>query len=272
MGKKPKLNIEDLEEEFSDYLYNHIFNSKEEIKFIYNIAEKSDLLIFGGLIKDFLIAKGYEDSNENFKYKDVDIVLTNFNQDISDYLKKYLIKRNSIGGFKLEINKNKYDIWHFENTWGLKYYPQLDFKNKENLINSSFFNSTAIIYSIKESKFIYNDFFLEFYNKMILDIVFEVNPYPELCILKTLEYYDYYNKHDIKISEKLRNYVESNFEKQFNKLETTQHNYYGKVKYDKKNIKHFYSKLKEITVDKERDQKIDRAISKENKMAIPFIV
>ncbi len=269
MDNKPVYNIDLLEEEFSEFLYNHVFKSDEEAQFIYKIAEKSDLLIFGGLIKDFLIAKRYENSNKDFKYKDVDIVLTNFDQDISDYLKKYLIKRNSIGGFKLEINKNKYDIWHFENTWGLKYYPQLDFKNKENLINSSFFNSTAIIYSIKENKFIYNDFFLKFYNKMILDIVFEVNPYPELCILKTLEYYDYYNKHDIKISQKLRNYVESNFEKQFNKLENTQYNYYGNVKYDKKYIKYFYSKLKDITIEKEKEKKIDRVISHTSKMQIP---
>lgn len=247
MGKKPIKNITTFEKGFGEYFYDHILDTKEEEIFINKLASVTDLYVFGGLIRDFIISKEYEGiRNSDIKYKDVDIVLSSINDDTRKLFDKYLIRENSFGGFKLKINNTRYDIWSLESTWGLKNYPQIPFDEKKTLINSSFFNSTAILYSINDRKFIYDELFSKFYYDMVLDIVFEVNPYPELCIIKALEYSISYKKLNLRISEKLRDYIVRNFESSKYKFEETQINNYGTIKFDYNEINDFYYNLDEI--------------------------
>lgn len=78
-------NIEDLKDSFSEFLYNHIFTSNEEIKFINKLLEKDDLLIFGGVIKDFLLAIRESKEFYDIDFKDIDLVATNIQDEIKEF-------------------------------------------------------------------------------------------------------------------------------------------------------------------------------------------
>lgn len=250
MGKKLIKNIESFEKEFGEYFYDYILNTKEEEGFINKLSKVTELYVFGGLIRDFIISKEYYGiRNPEIKYKDVDIVLSTTNDDTRKLLDKFIIRENSFGGFKLKINNTRYDIWSLESTWGLKNYPQIPFDERKTLINTSFFNNTAILYSINDRKFIYDELFSKFYYDMILDIVFEVNPYPELCIIKAMEYSSCYKKFNLRISGRLRDYIVRYFESSKYKFEETQINNYGTIKFDYNEINDFYFNLDEIIVE-----------------------
>ncbi|MBK7159490.1 MAG: hypothetical protein IPH77_13355 [Ignavibacteria bacterium] len=219
-------NIEDLKDSFSEFLYNHIFTSNEEIKFINKLLEKDDLLIFGGVIKDFLLAIRESKEFYDIDFKDIDLVATNIQDEIKEFLNDYSIRVNVFGGFKLKLDNKDYDLWEMENTWAFKEFPQLGFDLENYLPKTSFFNSTAILYSIKKNEFIFErQNYEKFYVDNELDIVLESNPYPELCIVKS---YDYYYKHNVQIAKSLRDYILKKYRLEENKLEQTQVNYYGK--------------------------------------------
>ncbi|MBK6771346.1 MAG: hypothetical protein IPG78_04250 [Ignavibacteria bacterium] len=103
-------NIEDLKDSFSEFLYNHIFTSNEEIKFINKLLEKDDLLIFGGVIKDFLLAIRESKEFYDIDFKDIDLVATNIQDEIKEFLNDYSIRVNVFGGFKLKLDNKDYDL------------------------------------------------------------------------------------------------------------------------------------------------------------------
>lgn len=144
------------------------------------ISEQTSVYIFSGVIRNFLL--GYIDN------RDLDIVIGNID-DIcipSKYLRNISYKRNSFGGYKLKIGMIIVDVWDINNTWGIR---RLNLsKTPISLIKTAFFNFSSIVYDFKNEKFIYDDFFLEFYKTHAMDIRYEDNPNIPLCIVNTFYY------------------------------------------------------------------------------------
>lgn len=224
--------INKIEEVFNIYLERLFFSSELKKRFWNEIICKTDSYIFGGVIVDFL--------NRDSNHRDVDIVVDSLTKNHLEELKKYQIQKNSFGGYKIKIDNLNIDLWLLKKTWAIKRNNYLNFDLFKILPSTSFFNSTAIIYSNKEKKMYFKDSFKQFIENKRIEIIFEDNPYPELCIVKS---YQYYLK-KYKLSLQLEEYIVKNFPIRQSLLEPIQIKHYGYTKYPIEDLCKFYIKIK----------------------------
>lgn len=232
MDKRLNKNIDfsSKSEEFMTYLKDNL--SESVFLFMEELAQKSEVLIFSGVIRDFFL-KRYKD------IRDLDFVLGSFDEKTIDLIESKKFKKNSFGGYKVNIDSLDIDIWELENTWAIKndkINPKL-FKELT-LPNSSFFNFSSIIYNFNNKKFITTQKFEKFLESEKLNIVLEQNPLPELCLINTIYYKE---KFKLKIDKNLKKYFVTNFEK-FNEDDflRIQKKHFGDIKYTYPFLKTYY--------------------------------
>ena len=220
-----------LQTRFSEYLTESVFTSKAEKLLIKNILSKSDACVFGEVIRDFLL------SSNTDAHRDIDLVIDELDRPLEKHIQKYLIKRNRFGGYKLFINNKNYDLWSLNDTWAVKRYGKTRHSLKV-LPATSFFNINAIIFSLRHGKFIMHKKFKQSIENRVLDIVYEPNPCPELCIVKT-----YQLVHDFQmcVSPKIVDYVKTWFHEVRNKLDDIQISHFGNVRYSIEDLERFAS-------------------------------
>ena len=241
------IDIDKQSEAFYKYMMFKVLEDNADKTILKYLLEYGDVLVFGGVIKDYLLEKK--------KHRDIDYVVESLPSNVNRVLSDFEARTNSFGGLKFKTNTHEYDLWEIKNTWAIKkhFFSQESnlFENinynidihdsKETLPSTAFFNLTAIIYSLVERKFYYHpDFKKAISKKRELDIVFNINPIPELCIVKSFEYFTDYQ---MKIGDKLKNYIIDKYPNRRKKVMDIQKVHYGKIKYSKKRIEHFYNEL-----------------------------
>jgi hypothetical protein len=157
------------------------------------------------------------------------------------YLLPLMIRKTRFGGYALRLEEKHIDLWELKRTWAIEHQPRFDFILDEILPATSCFNITAIVFSLEKNKFFYRKEFEEGVRRRLLDIVYEPNPFPELCIVKSVEYI---RKYGLRSSQRLRRYILKNVERVSNKLIPIQLSHYGKVWYDEDTIKQFFEVIK----------------------------
>jgi hypothetical protein len=213
-----------LEEMFSIH-FSRYFCTDEEVDFIDCLKSNTELFVFSGVLRDFLLRY-----NEQ-KPRDFDFVIGKSNKKIEKLLNRYLVRRTQFGGYKCLINNKIIDIWALEDTWAIKKYRPFYLQNYLPL--TAFFNITAAVYLLNENKLFIHDSlrrFLEDKNHRELDFVLEDNPYPALCVVKSLELMD---KFKLPVADRLKNYL-IHFNKVLNNVSyhEAQMKHFGIIKYD----------------------------------------
>ena len=219
MAKK-SINILDNKEtpkKFLEYLKDKL--GTQVFSFLIELSSFSEVLIFSGIIRNYFIRyKG--------EIRDFDIVVkTDDDILIENFLNKFDFKKNSFGGYKVQVGHLTIDIWHLEKTWAYskqKVTPEL-FKDYS-LPDTAFFNFSSIVFDLENQKFIFNSNFKRFVETKEIDLVLEENPMPQLCIVNTIYYKQ---KFRLSVSEKLQKYCLINFDK------------YSEEEYQNVQIKHF---------------------------------
>jgi hypothetical protein len=123
--------------------------------------------------------------------RDVDIVFAGVSTDqIAMLFADGLVRRTRFGGLHLRYEACMFDMWSLADTWALKTSTKSTF-NFEDLPKTTFLNVEAVAVDIipkpgKTRKILSHGFFEAISNK-ILDINYEENPFPTLCIVRTLE-------------------------------------------------------------------------------------
>lgn len=197
---------------FNNYLCQNLPN--EVLIFLENLKSLCEVYIFSGLIRNFFLGVK--------SFRDLDIVIDK-PLEINELFKDFKIVKNSFGGYKIEIESINIDLWSIQQTWTVKKKGVLDLNLENYIPGTAFFNFSAIIYSLNKNKFIYGKDFLNFLNTKEIDIVNELNPNDELCIVNTFYYSERYS---LKISQSLKKYILKLYYK---------HNF----DYQKVQIKHF---------------------------------
>jgi hypothetical protein len=228
-------------EEMFSFHFSKFFSTVEEIAFIESLKAITDLYVFSGILRDFLLGYNKEDP------RDFDFVIGESNKETKKIIKKYLVRQTQFGGFKCRINNKDVDIWSVQDTWAIKKYRPFYIQNYLPL--TAFFNITAAIYCLNTNKLYIHDSFKEFLEDIKhqkLDIVLEDNPFPALCIVKTFELMD---KFDLPLSDRLKDYI-----LRYNKILTegdfhdVQMKHFGLIKYDystiKERINNLYNRLR----------------------------
>src|SRR5574344_159977 len=183
--KKTAIIIGLLKHSFKRYLNKKVKKNHDDI-LLEELASITDVYILSGVIRNFFL-----DKNQN---RDLDIVVGKLTGDCikifeySHYFKG--IERNKFGGVKILMEYMTIDMWQISHTRGLVEKKQEALP--ENLINTVFFNFSAIIYDYKNSKFLFNDAFCRFFCTGLMDVVYKNNPWKEACIISALYYRDRY--------------------------------------------------------------------------------
>lgn len=200
-----------------------------------------DIVAFGGVPRDIIFF-------DNKNIRDIDLVVTQINNQMIGAIVKHLkYRKTRFGGFKCNINKMPVDIWALNETWAFK---QKQFKYNvkfENLPKTVFLSIDALILNLRTKELIdYN--FKKNYEKKVIDIIFEPNPFPTLCIIRA---YKYSNKYNFKFSERLKEYISNYFNNTYNPLSELTKMYkshYGKLE---KPIVELYPEIKKtFKIDK----------------------
>ncbi|MGO5127510.1 MULTISPECIES: hypothetical protein [Bacillus cereus group] len=163
----------------------------EATNYLFNELEKQkNYMLIGGAVRDLLFKR---------KPRDYDIVV----EAEALHLNLPNVKRNSFGGLKVIIDHNEFDIWCLKDTWALK--KMRVPASKENLQNSCFFNLDSVIYDAKNEKFLFNHF-IDGINSKELDIIYEDNPYPSVCVIRAFVLQE---KWEMQFSKRLSRYIEN---------------------------------------------------------------
>lgn len=143
---------------------------------------KWDAVVFGGVLRDLALYGPAE------RPRDVDIVVNCSSYELSTWLSAFPSERTRFGGFRVRLHKWNFDIWTLRETWAFttsNMEPTF-----ENLPKTTFFNIEGIAAQLntapRQRRAVYSFGFADAISSKILDINFEPNPFPQLCIVRGL--------------------------------------------------------------------------------------
>lgn len=222
--------IESQSQAFRDAFERHYVNSGIVAELDKIAKSRKRVYIFSGVIRDFFL-------NIDEVSRDVDIVISG--NTLGNVLTDGLKVINQFGGAKVQKNGLTIDVWCLPATWGIR--RKKAQPTPDELILTSFFNFSSIVYDYKNNQFIVGDAFLEFMNSHTLDYVYEENPYPDLCVVNTLYYSQ---KLNCGISNRLKSWIlQHEMETLFHEYEDVQKKHFGRVLYDNKSITEFIKSI-----------------------------
>jgi hypothetical protein len=222
--------IEAQSQAFRDTFVHHFINSGLVADLDEMAKSHQKVYIFSGVIRDFFL-------DIDDMPRDVDIVLSG--KSIDNVLSDGLKVVNQFGGAKVQKNGLTIDVWCLPLTWGIR--RKKVHSTPDELILTSFFNFSSIVYDYKKNQFIVGDAFLDFMNNRTLDYVYSDNPYPDLCVVNTIYYSQ---KMNCGISERLKRWIyQHEVGTLFHDYEGVQKKHFGKVLYDNQMVEKFIKSL-----------------------------
>lgn len=222
--------IEAQSQAFRDTFVRHFINSGLVADLNKIAKSRKRVYIFSGVIRDFFL-------NIDEVSRDVDIVISG--NTLGNVLTDGLKFINQFGGAKVQKNGLTIDVWCLPATWGIR--RKKARPTPEELILTSFFNFSSIVYDYKNNQFIVGDAFLDFMNSHTLDYVYPDNPYPDLCVVNTIYYSQ---KMNCDISERLKHWIHQHeMGTMFHDYEGIQRKHFGRVLYDNQMVKNFIKSI-----------------------------
>lgn len=165
-----------------DRLISRAFSQGESKRFLDELKSRGELALIGGAIRD-----AYLEGTQNFT-SDFDFVIHPRNEnDFSALMRRYGAAENRFGGYRLEINRWKIDVWHLQNTWARKA-KHREVHNFEDLLHVTFFDWDAVIYNLSTSNVIVGDRYFEKLGSGVMDVNLLPNPNPLGNAIRALRY------------------------------------------------------------------------------------
>jgi hypothetical protein len=174
-----------LRRRLSDFLGNHSAWKRPLRRALKRIERNSwPAVIFGGALRD-LIAFG-----KSRVPRDVDIVVHGVTtSDLEVVFRDLICERNRFGGLRLQTKGWQVDIWGLQDTWAFRNY-HFESSGFDSLVRTTFLNVEAIAAEIQTTRGrkrkIFSAGFFEAIENQVLDINFEINPHPALCIVRSI--------------------------------------------------------------------------------------
>lgn len=204
-----------------------ILNENQARELVNCVSEQVPLYVFSGIIRNFLL--GYLNN------RDLDFVAEDMHKLTipRDLLRGVLIRKNKFNGYKIETKGLTIDCWDMERTWGIM---QEGMKSTVySLLNTAFFNFSAIAYDYSKRRFLISDDFCRFYNTHTMEVVYTKNPRIETCIVNALYYADEYG---FFIGSSLRKWIVKNYREDYDYC-SAQLSRFQRVIYSKEMLKAF---------------------------------
>ena len=174
-----------LRERLNRFLGNHAAWKVPLRKALHRIEENSwSAVIFGGVLRDLMLFGNSEVP------RDVDVVVGDVSaEDLEKAYKNLIYGKNRFGGLRLRAKGWMIDLWALNDTWAFREHLRepVDFNT---LVRTTFLNVEAIAAEIPthhgRPRPIYSGGFFETISGKVLDISFEPNPNPGLCVVRSI--------------------------------------------------------------------------------------
>jgi len=141
-------------------------------------------VVFGGVVRDLLLFGLTE------KPRDVDIVLDKVSKkELMDVFSEKVYRTTRFGGLNLRTDGWLIDLWPLEETWAFRgeAVTRIGF---EQLPTTTFLNVEAVAIELTtqrgRERRIYASGFFQAIRSKTIEVNFEPNPYPGLCIVRSL--------------------------------------------------------------------------------------
>jgi hypothetical protein len=208
---------------------------KEDLRLIVEVfrERKWDAVVFGGVLRDLALYGPSE------RPRDVDIVANCSSSELSTWLSSFPVERTRFGGFRVRIHKWNFDIWTLHETWAFTTGSMKP--TFENLPRTTFFNIEGIAAQLNAApghkRALYSSGFAEAISSKILDINFEPNPFPQLCIIRGLLTA---TRHGLLLSSRLAHYIAVRANRrEIAEIMNVQFRHYGVVRLRTKDVEHW---------------------------------
>lgn len=229
--KDIKTYISSQSENFYEYLKVHaIKHSLLEI--VESLSKSQKVYILSGIIRDFFLGITSSVRDIDFVIENSPRILIKYRDELSDTDE---IKSNSFKGLKINFQGNPtIDVWEIASTWGIKK-KNIEKPTINDLIDSVFFNFSAIVYDLQDRKFIFSDRFVSFFKTKDLDIVFSDNPNIPLCLFNIFYYAQSLH---LGISYNLKRWINQNYNHKID-FDSVQKRHNGEIIYNSERIHKF---------------------------------
>ena len=223
-----------LTSEFRSILIDKYAPQLSGIKNIYenSIKEDWDIYLFGGIPRSLWMEQ------KSFVFRDFDLVVSDesFEHFCSVYSSS-IVRKNRFGGVKLNINNVDYDLWALSSTWAFRQ-GLVEDVSFETLPDTVFLNADSIVFELSPSqgnrRKVYEGGFYRAMKEKKISIKLSENPFPELCVLRALNFAVKYN---FSFSPDLAHYIcEKLSSISINKFVETQISHYGRLLFSEEDL------------------------------------
>lgn len=140
--------------------------------------------VFGGTIRDIVV------HSASYPPRDLDLVVDGAEIDeLASLFADYVVRQTRFGGLHLLIDRLPVDIWTLESTWAFKSGGVLPVSPAQ-LPKTTFFNVEAVVAELFPrrgcQREVYEAGFFESLATRTLDLNYLDNPYPALCVARTI--------------------------------------------------------------------------------------
>lgn len=204
-------------------------------------SNRWSLFVFGGTLRDLLALTPPPAP------RDLDLVVSGPTiEELRGVFAPQIIRETRFGGLHLRVKKLPVDIWTLESTWAFRsgLVPSQGF---EALPKTTFLNVEAVAAELNTSsgraRQIYSHGFFEAVRDKLLEINLEDNPFPALCMVRSLitaRHLDY------SIGPRLLHYLYYHGSRiSLEEMEAVQRAHYGHVKLDQNDLRNLLGLVQE---------------------------
>ncbi len=187
--------------------------------------------VFGGT------PRGVLDEGPTYRPRDLDLVFDDAH--FAEFAKTFaerITRRTRFGGLHLRVNNMEIDAWPLSGTWAFREGLVGDV-SFEALPQTTFFNADAIAISLTpqtRGREFYEAGFQNAWEKKVLDINLEKNPFPALCVVRAFRLASSFHFH---FAPKLVRYLADNMDALGDEeLMNVQQSHYGTIHFSKSHL------------------------------------
>lgn len=176
-------------------------------KFIESLSSKSEVLVFGGCVRDIALY------GVKLFSSDIDLVYTGSSVELARVLERmkceYELTQNKFGGYRTVVKNWDVDLWAIETTWAFKK-GYVQYHSINSLLDTTITNWDAIFYKWNESKIVCCDQYFTDMNDGYLSLNLYQNPNVIGCLVRILRFY--FMKKATLFSPDIRQFIIEKFE------------------------------------------------------------
>lgn len=207
----------------------------------------SRAVFFGGTLRSLLVSRLFD--QRPGRPRDVDIVIAKTTIDkLREHFRTELTRETRFGGLSLHNKLWQFDVWPLNRTWAFVQNNEIN-PSFDALPQTTFLNLEAIAVDVwpssngKRKIYSADDQFFNGILTRTLELNQESNPFPGLCVLRSLTMAA---RLDFSIGPRLAKYIAIHGNDiADHELETVQQKHYGKKRYDGKTLKCWISHITE---------------------------